>query len=69
VKQQVTWRCPNHSSYVGDPDENPHTEIEAEWTGSDEESDEAKAFRTLDELAADIGCSCGATLVRTSSEG
>lgn len=27
---KITWKCPNHGTFVGDPDENPHSEIEAE---------------------------------------
>jgi len=40
---KITWKCPNHGTFVGDPDENPHSEIEAEWTGTDEMSEAARA--------------------------
>ena len=43
---------------------NPHTEIEATRSGSDENSAAAKAFRHIDELAATMKCSCEAGLER-----
>ena len=66
---KITWKCPNHGTFVGDPDENPHSEIEAEWTGTDEMSEAARAFTALDDLSATLKCSCGEALERFSLVG
>jgi hypothetical protein len=61
---KITWKCPNHGTFVGDPDENPHTEIEAEWGGTDEMSSEAQVFKAINEMAATRKCSCGEALAQ-----
>ena len=58
--KKVTWRCPNHIPWTGDPDENPHTEIvfEGAWPSTEPQ------LKALDEAAEGLECECGEALER-----
>lgn len=54
-RHTIVWRCEHFHDWKGDPDENPHTEVEVE-------TDDPTTHALIGRIAVETGCPCGGTV-------